>query len=272
MQNQAEDIQLQPHWHVMYGRYATPHIIDELRRLQDDNTTVCSLADFFVPLQYQRDRKRQLTTHLVPGSYLFLKATKADILAIRRNDLLTTDIRFVRDANHPTMTISDHELNNFRNVIQILNDRVEYLTLNREMQQGDHVRIINGPFTGAEGILEARKGHQGGTVLVTLSNILATRTLVVPIEDIQYIDLRPVSRNYKRIKEFLQRSATALQHGPHLSAEEFLELRQLVNTYSTVTLAGKLRHTHAQAMCQALQALNMTGTTEYFKFRAILQE
>ena len=256
----------------MYGRYATPHIIDELRRLQDDHAVSCRLADYFVPLQYHRDKRRQLTTRLVPGSYLFLKATKADILTIRRHGLLATDIRFVRDAAHPTMTITDHELNNFRNVIKILNDRVEYLTLNREMQQGDHVRIIHGPFAGAEGILETRKGHQGGTVLVTLSNILATRTLVVPIEDIQYIDLQPVSRNYKRINEFLQRSAAALQHGPQLPAEEFLELQQLVNAYGDVTLKGKLRHTHAQAMCQALQALSMTGTTEYFKYRAILQE
>lgn len=254
-------------WHVMYGRYATPRVIHELQRLHTDTTLPWRLHDFFVPLQTVSGRER-----LAPGSYIFLRATLHDIQAMRTGSLLSTDIRHVRSSAGKPMTIEAHDVDNFRHVLHLLRSEARIEPIPATPHVGDHIRVLRGPFAGVEGTLRSCRGHKTCTVNVTLGRLLSVPILTLSLDDVQYLDLPSVSRNYKRIHDFLSIAEDSLLRRRQLTPEDIIHLQHLVDQYSAVTLSGKLRHTHAQAMCYALQALGQGDTTVYLKYHDILKE
>lgn len=254
-------------WHVMYGRYATPRVIAELRRVLADPTLPYRLHDFFVPTELVRGRER-----LVTGSYIFLRATLQDIQSLRRGGLVTTELRHVRSSSGTAMTIDAHDIDNFRHVLDLLRAEASIQTAPPIPRAGDHVRIIRGTFEGTEGILQSCRGHNTCTVLVTLGTLLSVPLLTLSLDDVQFLELPSVSRNYKRIHDFHAIAEDALRRHRHLPPEDLIRLQNLVTQYSDTALNGKLRKVHAEAMCYALQALGQGDTTAYHKYHDILKE
>ncbi len=250
-------------WHVLYGRYATVKLVAELEKAKQ----VLPIHDFFVPTEYVKGKER-----LVPGSYIFIKAEKEVISTLRTTSLLTTEIRFINATAQRQTVIHDSEVENFRKVLEILKQEATFTPVSPEVTEGDAVRIIRGPFTGIEGTLISKRGNRSCTVLVTLSDLLATPILSLTLDDLQYVELSSASRNRKRINEFLAISEDALLNRSTLSAEALVRLQQLVTQYSNTTLTGKLRIIHATAMCNALRALGHDDTNEYLKYREVKNE
>lgn len=247
-------------WHVLYGRYATVKLVAELEKAKQ----VLPIHDFFVPTEYVKGKER-----LVPGSYIFIKAEKETISTLKSSPLLTTEIRFISASAQRQTVINDSEVENFRKVLEILNREATFTPVSPEVKEGDAVRIIRGSFTGIEGTLISKKGNRSCTVLVTLSDLLATPILSLTLDDLQYIELSNASRNRKRISEFLTISEDALLHRSILSPESLVRLQHLVNQYSDTLLTGKLRIIHATAMCNALRALGREDTNEYIKYNDV---
>lgn len=248
-------------WYVMFGRYATPKVLRELQEVRASSLLPYRLHDFFVPTEYVAGKER-----LVAGSYIFLKASKRSINAMKADSRVTTDIRYVSGYLQRTTTISDEEVRNFREVTEILNTDVSYTAVTPEMKSGDHVRIIRGPFAGKEGILQSKRGNRQCTVVVTLGTLLATSILSLCLDDLQYLDLPSASRNRKRLNEFLSITEDALLHVRRLTAEEKVRLQHLIEQYSDTVVHGRMATTHAKAMCNALRALGQDDTVRYEKY------
>ncbi len=75
-----------------------------------------------------------------------------------------------------------------------------------DLEKGDKVRIVGGPYDGVEGILESQKGKDGGTVYVHILNFLATRTTEIRPEFIQIIEFAKSGKHmYKKFDSFMTR-------------------------------------------------------------------
>lgn len=273
-------------WYALYGRYANVEVVNELQRAKDA-TCDYHLHDFFVPIETKNVKvagkivkKKQLFT----GHYIFLKGKKEDIVKLKHDPSITTDIRFLhpRIGSTALITVPDNEMLSFRNAILAMNQEVEYFTPTREeLESGDRIRIIGGPFDGVEGILEHKKGHDCRRIIVAVSSMLAIRTLDIEPEHIQLLDFArerapkaitaslksgtaPTqaykSRAYKQIKSLLTESRLILQQYQKqgiLSPEDYLSTTLLHRRYSALKLTGKLKEQHQEAINNLKTALEL---------------
>lgn len=75
-----------------------------------------------------------------------------------------------------------------------------------DLEKGDKVRIVGGPYDGIEGILESQQGKDGGTVYVHILNFIATRTTEIRPEFIQIIEFAKSGKHmYKKFDSFMTR-------------------------------------------------------------------
>lgn len=75
-----------------------------------------------------------------------------------------------------------------------------------DLEKGDKVRIIGGPYDGIEGVLESQKGKDGGIVYVHIQNFIATKTAEIRPEFIQIIEFAKTSKHmYKKFESFMVR-------------------------------------------------------------------
>ena len=270
-------------WYVLYGRYASLSVIDELQRVKDAGGDV-RIEEFFVPVEVKKISKGGSTVvkkSLYTGHYIFIKALKDDIVRLKHTPSFTTDIRFLhpRMGDASLITVPEREMQSFRNAVLAMNNEVEYFRpTSEELEAGDRVRIIGGLFDGVEGILEHKRGHDNRRITVAVSSMLAIRTLDIEPENIQVLEFAkapsPIvarnmqigtdkkasytSRAYKEIKSLLQLSKEHLERYRDqgiLSEEEYLSAQILFRRYSALQLTGKLREQHAEAMLNLKKAL-----------------
>ena len=123
-------------WFVLYGRYASVGVVDELQKFKEQESDI-QLDDFFVPIEVKKVISRGKTTtrkQLYTGHYIFLKASKSDILRLKHAPTFTTDIRFLHPRVGSTMliTVPEREILSFRNAVLAMNSEVEYFQPNLE--------------------------------------------------------------------------------------------------------------------------------------------
>ena len=81
----SNTLQLVPRWYVLYGRYASINVIDELQYIKDKVEEI-NIDDFFVPIEMKKKTKDSNTTTrktLFTGQYIFLKARKEAIVKLK---------------------------------------------------------------------------------------------------------------------------------------------------------------------------------------------
>ena len=269
----SNTLPLAPRWYVLYGRYASINVIDELQYVKDKVEEI-NIDDFFVPIEIKKQTKGgNIITRktLFTGQYIFLKARKEAIVKLKHTSTFTTDIRFLhpRVGSTALVTVTEREMQSFRNAVLAMNSEVEYFhPTQQELEAGDKVRIIGGLFDGIEGILEHKRGHTNTRIIVSVNSMLAVRTLDIEPENIQLLEFAQAptpsassrystkhttytSRVYKEIKKLLAESQTLLQTYRQqgiLNEVDYLLANRLYRRYSLLQLTGKLKEQHAEAL------------------------
>ena len=246
------------------------------------------IYDFFVPLDVTRhivDGKPIERKRLIAGNYIFIRATREDILRLRQEPPFDATLRFLHPASSPTgcIYIPDYEMEMLRLTVERMDGEVEYFVpSSKELMISDTVCILEGKFAGIKGFLESVKGHEGGRVIVPLGDVLAVRTPRIPAADIQLLDLAKVtetqsgsytSRAYKKVRVLIADSERLLEEKEtqgQLSEESKQEAHRLVKRFSQLHLTGKIRIMHAQSIYNILLALGETESELFNRFRNIL--
>ena len=285
--HEKTDISQPKDWLVMYSNSGEISILDflEVKRAECEST---GIYDYFVPLDVMTqmvDGKPVERKRLIAGNYIFLKATREDILRLRQEPPFDSTLRFLHPPTSPTGCISfpDSEMQVLRSAVDRMDGSVEFFVpSSKELVVGDYVRIIKGKFTGITGVLESVKGHEGGRVIVHLGDILAVRTPRISADDIQLLDLAKApdsqgksytSRAYKKVRVLIADSERLLEekeeHGT-LCESSVVEANRLLLRFSQLNLTGKIRILHAQAICNILLAIGETESERFFRFKNIL--
>lgn len=274
-------------WLVMYSNSGDIGILDILEAKQADSEHT-GIYDFFVPLEITnlfRDGKTVQHKRLIAGHYIFIKATREDILRLRQEPPFDATLRFLHPATSPTgcIYVPESEIEMMRLVVQKMDGAVDYFApTNKELAIGDCVRVLDGKFAGIRGILESVKGHEGGRLIVSLGDVLAVRTPKIAADDIQLIDLAKVidtngksytSRAYKKVRVLISYSERLLAEkqaqGALCEASEN-EAKRLILRFSQLKLGGKIRLMHAQAIYNILLALGDTTSELFTRYRNML--
>ena len=270
-------------WLVMYSNTGDANILDDLETAKKESLKT-GILDYFVPLDVTRiivDDKAIERKRLIAGNYIFIKATKEDILRLRQGPPFDASLRFLHPASSPTgcIYIPDSEVQMMRLAIQMMDGEVEYFVpTSKDLMVGDIVSVFDGRFAGIKGILESVKGHDGGRVIVPLGDVLAVRTPKIPADDIQLLAFAKVSdsqsssytsRAYKRIRMLAATSDRLLEEVERgaLSQESEKEARRLLMRFGQLELTGKIRTMHAQAIYNILLALGETESEQFVKFK-----
>ena len=128
----------------------------------------------FVPMQYRREeRNGVMVKRLVPSVHnlIFIKLKPSEMTEYKRSTELP--IRYIMNREtHKPITVPNREMENFIRVAGTYEEKLIYLTPDPgDFSKGERVRIIGGPFQGAEGIFvdvfpyinmnkDARKGER----------------------------------------------------------------------------------------------------------------
>ena len=274
-------------WLVMYSNSGDIRIIDVLETKKAECETT-GIYDYFVPLEVTylvHESKSVPHKRLIAGNYIFIRATREDILRLRQEPPFDSTLRFLHPSAQPTgcIYVSDEEMQMLRLAVQKLNNNAEYFVpTSKELVVGDYVCILDGEFAGIKGVLESVKGHEGGRIIVPLGDVLAVRTPKVPASSIQLLDLAKspdtqgksyTSRAYKKIRMLTADSERLLEEKEKtgtLSEASMQEAHFLMQRFAKLQLTGRIRLMHAQAIYNVLVALGDTESEQFFHFRNLL--
>jgi len=286
MENEVRNIATMP-WLVMYSNSGDIGILENLEAKKAESEAT-GIYDFFVPLDITRqfvDGKTIELKRLIAGNYIFIKATREDILRLRQEAPFDATLRFLHPYTCPTgcIYVNEEEMQMLRLTVKQQDGNVEYFVpSSKELAVGDYVCVIDGPFTGVRGILESVKGHEGGRVIVPVGDVLAVRTGKVNADVIQLLDLAKApdgngnsytSRAYKKIRVLIAESEKLLaekEKEGQLSDSSVKEANRLILRFSQLKLIGKIRSMHAQAIYNILLALGETESELFIRFRNLL--
>ena len=273
-------------WLVCYSNCGEIGILDNLKEKQAASETT-GILDFFAPLDVTRlvvnDQLIQ-QKRFIAGNYIFLKASREDILRLRQEAPFDATLRFLHPDSEPTgcIYISDEEVQMLRTTVERMDGEVEYFVpTSKELLVGDSVCIIDGKFAGIKGILESVKGHDGGRVIVPIGDILAVKIPKITADEIQLLALATVdnqsgaytSRAYKKVHVLFADSERLLAEKEEkgvLSETSAEEARRLIKRFYQLQLLGKIRFMHAQAICNLLLALGETESKLFQRFKNML--
>ncbi len=151
---------VEPHWYACYTRARHEKQVEGLlaqKGLESYLPTVPQLRQW-------KDRKKLVAWPLFP-SYVFARFTLRDV-----HDVLVVPgvSTIVRTDGRPT-PIPDEELGNVRRFVEVVAETGVVPEVRPLIQEGDWVRIVDGPFLGVEGRVVERRGRR--RVLVGLGAI-----------------------------------------------------------------------------------------------------
>lgn len=112
------------------------------------------------------------------------------------------------------LAVSDHEMSMFSRTIGEYNQEVPFIKPTEvDLEKGDYVRILEGPFAGVEGVLMSQQGKDGGRVLVSLSKVIAVPTLEIEPQYLQILSFAPKGKHlYKKFDSFMSKARRALRN------------------------------------------------------------
>lgn len=134
----------------------------------------------FVPMQYRREeRGGVMVKRLVPSVHnlIFVKMTPSEMTEYKKST--TLPIRYIMNREtHKPITVPDQEMENFIRVAGTYDEKLIFLNPDPgDFSQGERVRVIGGPFVGAEGIFVRVKGDR--RVLINIPGVVAVASTYV---------------------------------------------------------------------------------------------
>ena len=134
----------------------------------------------FVPMQYRREeRGGVMVKRLVPSIHnlIFINLTPSEMTEYKRTTALP--IRYIMSREtHKPITVPNREMENFIKVAGTYDEKLIFLNPDPgDFSKGERVRVIGGPFEGAEGIFVRLKGDR--RVLINIQGVVAVASTYV---------------------------------------------------------------------------------------------
>ncbi len=149
----------------------------------------------FVPMQKRKvmghNGKLVWKSEAALHNYIFVHSTREKIDTIKQEFIPW--LRYVispdKENGRKVMTVKDKQMENFIAIAGNNEERVLYLNPDEiNLTNGDRVRVLGGPFEGAEGILIKIQNKREKRVVVKIDGITAVATTSIPQSLIKKID------------------------------------------------------------------------------------
>lgn len=173
------------HWFPMrVANHRELRVRDELKRLN---------IEHYLPLKWgQRLWGGHMRRVQVPAlNIIFVHSSKEEITKQKMFNAELAYLRYKMNSCHDSdtqaevMVVPDREMNNFMFVTQRAGDNVNYLTYTDFLdKESRRVRIVDGDFMGAEGVIKRIKKDR--CVVVTIKGLAAV-ALQIPFENLEFI-------------------------------------------------------------------------------------
>ena len=152
--------------------------------------------DSFVPMQYKRMvREGRMIKKLVPSVHnlIFVNIEPARMAEYKASTALP--VRYIMNQEtHKPIIVPERQMKSFIAVAGTHDEQLIYLDPNPgDFSQGDRVRILGGPFEGAEGIFVRVKGDR--RVVVNIPGIVAVATTFIHPSLIERINQYTLNNN-----------------------------------------------------------------------------
>lgn len=134
----------------------------------------------FVPMKYVMGTRRgRRVKKLVPSIHNLIFFHIEPSLMKEYKATTKLPIRYIMNpATKKPVIVPEREMNNFIAVAGTYEEQLEYITPKPgQFTRGDRVRILGGPFEGAEGVLQRVKGDS--RVIVTIKGLVAVATTTI---------------------------------------------------------------------------------------------
>ena len=134
----------------------------------------------FVPMQYRREeRNGVMVKRLVPSVHnlIFIHIKPSEMTEYKKTTALPIRYIMSRETRKPII-VPTQEMENFIKVAGTYDEKLIYINPDPgDFTKGERVRIIGGPFAGAEGIFVRLKGDR--RVLINILGLVAVATTYV---------------------------------------------------------------------------------------------
>ena len=128
----------------------------------------------------EKDGKKKKVRRPVISSLVFFRSTRHSALEQQKEltDRVLLYVERIGYSREP-VAIPDAEMERFRLVASSGEDGLEYFGCDSpEFRKGEHVRVIDGPFKGAEGYIRRVKGNH--RLFVSIRGVCAVATSYIP--------------------------------------------------------------------------------------------
>lgn len=149
-------------------------------------------VETFIPMRYEYIvHHRKKVRKLVPAIHnlLFARTNKATLDELKQHTLLP--IRYVmrrEEDRSYIVVIPDGAMENFIRVAGTYDEKLVYMDIQAlDLRQGERVRVIQGPFAGAEGTLLRVKGCRDRRVVVSIESFVHVVAASIPLAYIEKI-------------------------------------------------------------------------------------
>ena len=146
-------------------------------------------VETYIPMHYQivvrgGNRKRLLVPAI--HNLIFVHSSQAYITNLKMTDPTMEPLRYImhrshedKDAPATIVTVPDAQMENFIKATKVEDDSLVYLNYEDYLSKpGKRVMIIDGPFTGVEGVIKRIKKNR--QVVVAIDDIAAVMITAVP--------------------------------------------------------------------------------------------
>lgn len=126
--------------------------------------------------------------------YIFLSGPGEDI---RRLCAAGRGFSFVIDHSLPSrhVTVPDSTVDALRRIAARHGNTLScFSPSDVDLQEGDKVEVVTGPFAGLRGVYMSRRGGRKGNVYIAVSQALGTVAYDIPADHVRIIEFAPASR------------------------------------------------------------------------------
>lgn len=191
-----------------FGRNESQAAVDRFNRHGHD-------LELFAPTfvrSVEKNGKLILSEQPLTFHYVFVRGTEPEIIALCAE---TNGYSMVlsRTGSHRYAYVPDREMDSFRIIARAYANRLPYYSVTEaDLEEGDEVEVIDGPFKGLVGIYKPRTGSSSGNIIVSVSLDLATAVFDVKARNVRIIRFASNSkRAYDYVDTFIPRLFSALR-------------------------------------------------------------
>lgn len=178
-------------WYPMRIAYGRNERMFRIKEMLDD----IGLENFMpLSIYYERTSQQEHEQKVVPAIHglIFVRSSQERLTELKMTNTAFSAMRYMTNrfstaSVDPILTVPDRQMENFIHVVSTKNERVRFLEYNTEFmaKPGRRVRITDGDFKGAEGVIKRIKKHR--CVVVQIEGVAAVAITFVPTAWIEEI-------------------------------------------------------------------------------------